>query len=515
MDGEVIDHENARYKAAGSRAAKLIEIIGKHDHFIVPAEVCSAGGEKLKVLYFFGEDEKSKLDQDKHKIAKRPAEMISFDDSLEVELVPTSLILFSRSSFILPPKVKRISCILMTNEWPVVKLEQKNEYVSVVGKNNIMNKHPLEQLSVFYMKSRLRIRETVRFISSHSYSNSVSVKIVIFPSSIEKIGNFAFAGCLNLEAIKFKINSKIDEIGISAFSETPLKKIDFPSNLICIRKRAFYNCQNLHSISFPRDSSLSTIQKLAFARTNIEEVEIPAKVVSVFQYSFHKCKKLEKITFQENSSLISIEKYAFSLTPVESINFPSSIEKINNHSFAECKSLTFINFQEDSKLREIGFSAFENTNIKEITFPASVKCIGPSSFFKCRNLTSICCKDGSQLEAIHCFAFSRTDIEEIDFPSSLRSIEAFAFCNCENLYSITFDEDSSIEIIDTSSFENTRIANVIFPKKLRKNGCVNFGDYRKILSIENLGGREKIILKINNYLSTVFPVTKPCKFISY
>lgn len=83
----------------------------------------------------------------------------------------------------------------------------------------------------------IEIEPGVRSIGSGAFKSCSFTKISI-PESVEKIGEFAFAGCLNL------------------------RNIDLPEGLLHIGRLAFWNCKELESIRLPK--SLQTIDSTAF-----------------------------------------------------------------------------------------------------------------------------------------------------------------------------------------------------------------------------------------------------------
>lgn len=98
------------------------------------------------------------------KIRENSIISVRFDPS-PIELVPKSFIDSCNSEFFLPPRVKRVYCNSLTFEHPDVFLScPGNKFVSVIGKKNLLNHHPLEIVTRVTHRSRISFRETVRII---------------------------------------------------------------------------------------------------------------------------------------------------------------------------------------------------------------------------------------------------------------------------------------------------------------------------------------------------------------
>lgn len=245
--------------------------------------------------------------------------VITFDDSLEITGISLNLISYARSDFFLPSKVRRVFNIVdpvRSSRLPRVHCDKKNKFISIIGKNSIVNNYPLEIVFQNNHQIRFNIRETTRIIGKFGCPSNKKLKTVIFPSSIEIIDNYAFEYCCNLCSIVFKEKSHLKEIGSNAFSKTSLKKIRFPSSLVKIDNYAFYECKKLSCITLPRDSKIILIGDNSFAYAIIEEISFPPSIVSIGYEAFKDCERLNNIKFDEKSILVNIRFEAFRGCPV-------------------------------------------------------------------------------------------------------------------------------------------------------------------------------------------------------
>lgn len=425
-----VTFEHAEYHVYDDVTARLYEIHHKCHHFKVPSKISSISGKIYKVVGL----------SDYVEAFQNTLTIISFDDESEIEKIPTSFIFLCKSAFSLPPRIKRVQCskllLLASQTPPRIYPSVDNRFVSVTGKNFLINHHPHELVLYPTKKPHLRVRETVRIIGNNIMNQNQNIVSVAFPPSVENIGEYSFASCNHLRSITFSGNSRLKIIQAYAFTEIAIVHIVFPASVEEIGNYSFYKCKKLRSISFSKsskinkigdysfedcvrlkraefaeDSKLKIIGASVFNSTAIESIIIPSSVEEIGEYAFKRC-KLKSVTFQDGSSLKKIKNRAFNSTKIESINIPPSVEEISQYCFCMCRYFKTVTFSEESKLKIIKNSAFEATNIESIIIPSSVEFIGNNAFMDCKNLSSVIFRDRENVKRITKRAFTKSPFKE-------------------------------------------------------------------------------------------------------
>ncbi|KAL7523190.1 hypothetical protein ACHAXR_000062, partial [Thalassiosira sp. AJA248-18] len=89
-----------------------------------------------------------------------------------------------------------------------------------------------------------------------------SLEIIKFPSTLSKVGDWAFHSCINLSEVVF--NEGLQTIGLRAFHNCKsLERIKFPSTLSKVGNGAFCYCNNLREVVL--NEGLHTIGEFPFA----------------------------------------------------------------------------------------------------------------------------------------------------------------------------------------------------------------------------------------------------------
>jgi len=309
----------------------------------------------------------------------------------------------------------------------------------------------------------------VEEIGSSVFADNKSVSKIILPSSIKRIGYYAFKGCSSLKDIGNI--SKCDYIAGEAFSGCiSLTKVDL-SSCTTLEYSAFQNCQNLTDVG-----SLAKIKHIggsAFRECkSLKEINLPSSI-TIENWAFYNCTSLIKIGSLDKSS---IGEYAFyNCTALKNVDL-STVTKIGAWAFYYCTSLESAG--DLSAITGLDNGVFQHcSSLKEVDL-FSCKTIGSEAFSNCESLTSIdlssCQTLGngafsycSNLKTVNGFAHF-AGVAESAF-NGCSKLETINLSNCQTFGANAFSGCSSLTTLGTLPLCET-IGNGAF------SGCTKLGD---------------------------------------
>ena len=240
---------------------------------------------------------------------------------------------------------------------------------------------------------------TMTEIPDKMFQNNTSLKKVVVPASVTKVGTYAFS------------SSGIEEI---YFEDS--------ANGLTVGAYAFYNCPNLTSLRLPY--GLTSIGASAISKTGLETIVIPDTVTEMGGSALAYNDALKNVTLSK--SLTAVPSRGFvGCEALTELTLPASIQDcgVSNtvNAFTDCvnlqnifvadgslyfKSVDGVLFDKNgTNLRcypegrtaesyripegtvRVGGSAFAgNEHLKSVSFPTTLERIGPKGFFACTNL---------------------------------------------------------------------------------------------------------------------------------
>lgn len=304
----------------------------------------------------------------------------------------------------------------------------------------------------------LTIPQSVTEIGDNAFFGCSSLISINIPASVENIGKQAFNGCTKLK--NFSVDSSnlyfAQEEGV-LFNKDKTKLLYYPAgkndssytiptSVNTIGEYAFAEIEgsNLSNVIIP--SSVNEIEASAFIRnTSLESIVIPDSVTNIGSNVFNGCSSLTTITLPESitsidhgtfkecsslttielpQSITSIDMGAFQdCTKLKAITLPESLHYIKSSTFKNCTSLTSINLP--SLIVEISGNAFENCiNLTAIEIPSTVTKLRQNVFAGCTKLQSI-----KFLDSSNWYYSSRTSIDGseilIDLSNQTNNVQYF------------------------------------------------------------------------------------------
>ena len=292
----------------------------------------------------------------------------------------------------------------------------------------------------------------VKRIEAHCFSGWKSLRDIVFPDTIESIGEGAFEGTEWLKnqsddlilvkdvVLMYKGNEKniiipdgIRFIENGAFKYSSVESVTLPGSLECIGDEAFMNCINLSNVYTMNKSGLKWIGDRAFFGC-----------CSLKNVSFIK-RNIELGTdCVERTAFMNRFKGDFVIAGETLIRYrgndsfpviPEGVIKIGPRAFAH-SNVRHVELSED--IKEIGEAAFSGcTYLEDIDLPDSIEKIGDSAFEGCILLNNVHLPDS--LTEVECGSFQNClSLEEIVVPPGVKSILSGAFSGCIHLKKVNF-----------------------------------------------------------------------------
>lgn len=191
---------------------------------------------------------------------------------------------------------------------------------------------------------------TVKGIKDNIWSAGIfaskGITFVKLPSSIEHIGDYAFAKNL---ITGIYIPETLTVIGAFAFTENRIKNLVLPEGVLSIGNSAFYN-NKMESVALP--NSITSISRAAFSQNYINSINIPG-------------------------GLTRIEQDVFWGNYLTSLKIPEGVTYIGDNAFGG-NALTSIELP--NSLITITEGAFRRNQLSQVTIPNSVTYISSSAF---------------------------------------------------------------------------------------------------------------------------------------
>ncbi len=344
----------------------------------------------------------------------------------------------------------------------------------------------------------LLIEDGTEVIEIGKYCQREDISIVVLPTSVKRIDDYAFAGCTNMTRIN--IPNDVTEIGENAFAGcTSLEEIYIPDNVRQIGTEAFANCSHLKRISLPRLFNDLT-PTLFLNCLELEEIKIGDFYETDGKYIWSKEGRKLIIALSAPcdtqlaipEGITGISPNALALNPhISSLLLPSSLEKIDGKSIAGMKWLCKIDTKEGAKYEsKDGLLTRDNTIIlcppafesKVIKIDEKIRRIGEGAFRSCDKIASVLLPENIENFVIDDFAFAEChNLTEVR--GSAKSIGEKAFANCNKIAVIPIGENT--ETIGEDAFEGCEaLTSVSMPTGLRHISQGAFADCSHLSEID-------------------------------
>ncbi len=390
----------------------------------------------------------------------------------------------------LPSSAKEIGSRILNGASALVELTVGGHTLaSLFGTDSYTNSYQIEyQETAYYLPLSLKtviIADGSVSIAPYAYA-STQVESVTLPSSLERIGEYAFYGANSLLNIVQPQQSLLKEIKQYAFANcTSLAAIIISTAMENIGEYAFYNCSALVTVDFLSDYCQIGYNAFQNSQWYTAQSGLIYAGTTLMGYSGQVPEGYQLIVADGTTDIAA---NAFdSQGQLVSVSLPSSVKTIGNAAFKNCISLEEVVFVGTSLLEEIGSQMFYNCQVlAPFEIPATLKKIGSQAFQNCFAFDAITFGANSSLTEIGDLAFGKSGAVSAQLPSGLKKIGNEAFSDCISLTTINFDNAAVLEYIGGKAFSNAK--NAVFNKDVFDNlahiGAEAFYGCEKLIAVQ-------------------------------
>lgn len=257
---------------------------------------------------------------------------------------------------------------------PTVTIDGVTYNVTEIGDNAFQFNNNLT--SVIFNKG-------LKTIGSQAFYSNKNLASIIFNDGLTSIESEAFAYCNDsdnphLMTVDFSKNKTLTTIDYAAFASDQISSLVLPSTVESIGNSAFANNTALDTLTLP--DSLKTIGDKAFASNgSLKNIVFNNGLTSIGDNAFAYATQLSAVDFSKNNTLKTIGDIAFYSDPIESLNLPSTVTSIGMKAFGFNNALETLTLP--NSLQTIGDQAFvSNPNLKGVIFDNSLTSIGNGAF---------------------------------------------------------------------------------------------------------------------------------------
>lgn len=280
----------------------------------------------------------------------------------------------------------------------------------------------------------IKMPDTITSIAPWAFCQARVTELTI-PSSVTRIGENAFAGCVNVKEIV--VPPLITQIGNEAFAGCKkLEKITFPSGIILADFDVLYNttpkeiCGNNDTFAERVAAKYNKSDQTQFVSLG-EAPERSFMKVMVSDTVYFEVDNLGDFIFSGTGEIPDMSQVSFNERPwtpymtdnTDTIIIKGTVKKIGNSAFCDYAQGKMVI---EEGVEEIGEYAFAGLPITEIKLPDSVATIGMGAFRKCVLLEKVWLGENVRTIPDSCFALCY-ELEFMEMPRWITAIEEDAF----------------------------------------------------------------------------------------
>ncbi len=398
-------------------------------------------------------------------------------------ILPESLVRIQSEVFAPAPWGEQEDALIMANSHLLYRCNINDECVGLPDGIRELGEGSFLHSSA----SGLILPEGIEELRENTFYSCVHLKEIVLPSTLRRIGDYAFSCCTGLETVSVRGKQPVKGwcqlpdtpcyVGREAFGHCGFDTVVIPKGYRADKTEAFAFCDMRHVIveEGVRHLGISMFSKCE----QLIDVKLPSSMQYIDEALFSGCTALTQINIPDR--VMFINRYAFNdCSALKSIVLPDSISVIESMAFSNCSSLESISLPKS--LKSLTYGVFRRTGLREVVIPDSVTEIISHAF--------ICCRE----------------LESITLPKNLKKIDDGAFSDCSKLKSLDIPYGVT-EIPDNMASYCTELVSVTIPESVTKIGdrafsyCSSLRELRIPDSVEDIG---IMLVMICNSLEKVY-----------
>lgn len=273
----------------------------------------------------------------------------------------------------IPASVKKIGLRAFTSNRALTSVRVMEGNTSYTALNGMLLTKDLKEVLLGTATSEVTFPDATETIDEYAFYKIPGLSRLDL-NNVKTIGRSAFYGC-PLTEVNF--GKALTSIGDQAFMQcTSLKSVVFPSTLRKIGDTSFGLCRSITELRL--NDGLEALGPCPFIQcVGLTEVYIPGSLKEIRESAFYTCEGIKKVTFGEGLVETGTAMF-YNCTSLESVTLPSTLKTISQTTFARCPALKSVALP--ASLETVGKAAFQMTGITEVTLPDNCTSVGESAF---------------------------------------------------------------------------------------------------------------------------------------
>lgn len=347
-------------------------------------------------------------------------------------------------------------------------------------------------------------------IAEKAFYNNKTIKIVVVPSSVTKIGESAFGGCTSLTKLYIPFVGETDTATGAAslfgyifsteenygdrtvqyygngsndyaiyYIPSSLSEVKI-TNDTGIPQGAFYNCADLRFVYLNEGVVSIGVKAFAFA-SGMGVSNIPDSVTTIAEKAYYSCASLATLTINDTSLLDSLAKECFAYCIVLSeVNLSDTVTAIPDKAFEGCYLLKTVDV---TGTLTIGANAFYKCYALTDYNISSVTSLGKQAFAYCVSLEDVVLPASLTTLGDSVYAYSSITSVEFTDGIAITAIPTGMFEGCHYLTTVNYNTNTTITKVGAKAFYECRkltalpvLANMTTLENSAFEGCTGIAE---------------------------------------